>query len=647
MPRESYEVYYFQNGRWSLHASFEAGQRDDAVTEAMGVESKLGLPSRVIRETFFEDTNTSEEVVTWQGTKGRKIGDADNMFGAGPASAPPPPARQGPRPTRAAPRPTAPTSAGGGRAPARGKAKKPPPKKLKRKKKQGPSFLTGLTIAIVIATAVSTLGAAAIALLTLQLQRTRVIGVFDSTPLIFGSFVLLFFMSLIFSLNRQFKLFKSLRDEPGANAPRAGRGMQPAAGVKRRAAPHRQDIDFDGVAVERGDAAADQSATDSTPESSDAESATDTDAPPELDSGESKADEAPPKENEASAGEQSEKPKAEKEEQKPAAEEKPAPKKEEPPKEAPKPNPEAEAKQIFQSFSGTAFTSATSAVGELNAFTKMGLNLFLAGGMSVFGQSKKLSRDLQISALQLGLQTAGNTPERSKAFCGELPSYGKNPKYAGMIKAGGLAMNKFLSGQPGAPSEIAGLLGEWALPEKRPAVPQAFTFMFTDLVGSTAMTHELGNVEAQKIVRAHNNAVRNALAQNKGREVKHTGDGIMAVFTDAPSAVQATIQMQREFAEHNAAFPNLPLTVRIGLNTGEAVEEENDFFGAAVQMSARVCAQAANGNVWVSQSTADACKGRKIGFIPRGQFKMKGIQGARTLYEVAWTEAHKTELADL
>jgi adenylate cyclase len=109
----------------------------------------------------------------------------------------------------------------------------------------------------------------------------------------------------------------------------------------------------------------------------------------------------------------------------------------------------------------------------------------------------------------------------------------------------------------------------------------------------------------KKIVRAHNNVVRSALAQHKGREVKHTGDGIMAVFGDAPSAVMASVQMQREFLEHNAAFPNLPLTVRIGLNAGEAVQEENDFFGAAVQMSSRVCAQATNGHIWVSQSVVD------------------------------------------
>jgi adenylate cyclase len=190
-------------------------------------------------------------------------------------------------------------------------------------------------------------------------------------------------------------------------------------------------------------------------------------------------------------------------------------------------------------------------------------------------------------------------------------------------------------------------LSEWSKPEKRTAVPSVFTFMFTDIVGSTAMTHAIGNANAQKVVRAHNTAVRNAIAKYKGREVKHTGDGIMGVFFDSPSSVNACVEMQRDIANHNARNKDLPLVVRIGLNAGEAVEEENDFFGAAVQMSARVCSKANDGHVWVSQSVVDACKGQRLGFIPRGKFEMKGIQGARTLYEVAWTDAHKNELADL
>lgn len=64
-------------------------------------------------------------------------------------------------------------------------------------------------------------------------------------------------------------------------------------------------------------------------------------------------------------------------------------------------------------------------------------------------------------------------------------------------------------------------------------------------------------------------------------------------------------------------------------------------------MTARICDKATKGNIWVSQAVKDACKGQKIGFIPRGGFEMKGIQGKKSLYEIGWSDAHKNELADL
>jgi adenylate cyclase len=637
MPRDTFEVYYFQNGRWSVHASFEADQRDQAIEEAKGVEAKLGYPSRVVRATFFEDTNTSEEVVTWQGTKGRKIGDSDSMFGVPPPIARAP-SRPAPAPVRRAaePRPKAGATSAAKTGKPAARAAPPPPAKVKKKRK-GRSTFVSLVVSLAVALGTAVVGGAAVALLTIQLQRMGAIGVFDATPLIFGSFVTLFFVSLLVSLNKQFALFATLKDTSGKSARPAA---APVPARARRRAPSAQDIDFDGVAVERGETPPPADEPPSPPE----EAPVADDKPAELDADMAAATGvAPPTQTPAAAETPSAPAPAAPE---PAPESKPrdaAP----PPKPDEKAAAEAQARQIFVAFATDAQSSATRQLGELNAFAKMGLNLYLAGGMSSLGQSRKLARDSQISVLKSGLQAAGNSPERSAAFCVELPSYGKNPRYASMIKAGAQAMTKHISGQTGAVAELGAMLNEWSLPEKRPSVPQVYTFMFTDLVGSTAMTQELGNAEAQKIVRAHNNAVRNALAQYRGREVKHTGDGIMAVFQEAPNAVQATIQMQRDFAEHNASFPNLPLTVRIGLNAGEAVEEENDFFGAAVQMAARVCAQASNGSVWVSQSVVDACKGHKLGFIPRGQFRMKGIQGARTLYEVAWTEAHKNELADL
>ena len=122
---------------------------------------------------------------------------------------------------------------------------------------------------------------------------------------------------------------------------------------------------------------------------------------------------------------------------------------------------------------------------------------------------------------------------------------------------------------------------------------------------------------------------------------------MLAITQFEVNVLQATIRMQREVAAHNSANPNTEVTIRVDVNVGEAVEEDSDFFGAAVQMTARICDEASKGNIWVSSAVMDACKGQKIGFIPRGKFEMKGIQGSKSLCEVGWSDAHKNELADL
>jgi hypothetical protein len=76
-------------------------------------------------------------------------------------------------------------------------------------------------------------------------------------------------------------------------------------------------------------------------------------------------------------------------------------------------------------------------------------------------------------------------------------------------------------------------------------VAESITVMFTDICGSTALTARLGDDGAQHLVRAHNDIVRRALARYQGREVKHTGDGIMASFRSASAAVVAAATIQR------------------------------------------------------------------------------------------------------
>ncbi|MFC0775500.1 adenylate/guanylate cyclase domain-containing protein [Terrimonas alba] len=94
------------------------------------------------------------------------------------------------------------------------------------------------------------------------------------------------------------------------------------------------------------------------------------------------------------------------------------------------------------------------------------------------------------------------------------------------------------------------------------------TFLFTDIVGSTSLTEEYGDIMAMTILRKHNEIVRDNLNNNNGREVKHTGDGIMATFSSTSKAVRTALEIQKDLAAYREANPGIHLHVKIGINAG-------------------------------------------------------------------------------
>ena len=160
------------------------------------------------------------------------------------------------------------------------------------------------------------------------------------------------------------------------------------------------------------------------------------------------------------------------------------------------------------------------------------------------------------------------------------------------------------------------------------AAPSPFrTILFTDLESSTALTQRLGDAKAQEVLRGHNDAVRAALDAHGGQEVKHTGDGIMASFPSAVAAVEAALAMQRDLA-------GAEVRVRIGLNAGEPIAEDGDYFGTAVQLAARLCDRAEPGQVLVSDVVRQLCAGKNFTFDDVGAATLKGFDEPVALYAV-------------
>jgi class 3 adenylate cyclase len=156
--------------------------------------------------------------------------------------------------------------------------------------------------------------------------------------------------------------------------------------------------------------------------------------------------------------------------------------------------------------------------------------------------------------------------------------------------------------------------------------PGTRTILFTDIVGSTDMTQNLGDEVALDMLQVHDRIVRAALASTSGREVKHTGDGIMAVFFSAASAVRGAMIVQKNICQHRNDNPHLPLQVRIGLAAGEPIEHHNDLFGSTVQLAARLCARADPEQVLVSNTVAELCVGKALPLKDVGNVVLKGFE---------------------
>ncbi|MCC7016445.1 MAG: adenylate/guanylate cyclase domain-containing protein [Rhodospirillales bacterium] len=303
-------------------------------------------------------------------------------------------------------------------------------------------------------------------------------------------------------------------------------------------------------------------------------------------------------------------------------------------------DPHAEKQKTYMlRFLGRALEQVAVTHKKLDSYTKFGLNLFLAGACEILSQKSDLDAATRARILSDGVQALGFKPDHALGFAGNYESYLlQDARYMQMVQAGRNAMNTYFSDEDEGLKHLAAAIGDWSKPKPKEEQSQVITVMFTDMVGSTALTQTRGQQVAQQVVRAHNRIVRQALTRFYGREIKHTGDGIMASFAQASSAVDAAIQIQKDVAAHCRDYPDLPLQLKIGLNTGEPIAEDGDLFGSTVQLSARITDKAKANEIFVPDSVRIVCAGKNYRFVSRGGYAMKGFEDDITLYEVVWDE---------
>ncbi len=168
------------------------------------------------------------------------------------------------------------------------------------------------------------------------------------------------------------------------------------------------------------------------------------------------------------------------------------------------------------------------------------------------------------------------------------------------------------------------------------------TILFTDVENSTVITERLGDLRAREVLAAHNRLIREQVAANQGYEVKSMGDGFMIAFSSARRALQCAIGIQRALASGAIETHEVPIRVRIGINTGEAIREEGDFFGKAVILAARIGAAAQAGEILVSPTVKEVAQSAgDVRFDQGREIALKGLSGTYRVYRVLWDERER------
>jgi len=630
----NFEVQIMQGGRWTIHARFPASQREQAIEEAKQLDkSNIGGGVRVIRDVYDSDTGTSSEFTVYKSTsEGGGAAPAAKSFGNAADAAEADeyiPEDDGfiddPDELRRIRQ----------------------QRKAKSKEEGGSQTLVGLIVKLLMIILTSTVFSMIAAYGANELlEGANVFGTRMRGAALENLVILVFFVIFVGSailLSSQAFKGKKLKEK-------SGRKSRPTPVPKNQRPAVAKSTANQAPAVEmerpRGNVSVDSDAMDDfradTAEKAEKKKK---DSNKEEEAGDvselaaALADGLPSFDDDDDDGDATADTPEEKSEPEAAPEEIPEEKQDDAAVGDVLSPHEEKQKSYMMDFMKEGLEGAGAQAQSMSNFDKFGVSLFVAGAAEALSQTQELNEKARAKIMADGVQTMGFKRSHANSFAEKYEEYlVQDPTYMQMFQAGRNAMNTYTTDKTHIGKHLQSAIGEWNKPKKKESESGPVTVLFTDIAGSTAMTQALGDAGAQQVVRGHNRVVREALSQWSGKEVKHTGDGIMASFTKTSDSLDAAIQMQRECEKFRQQNPDLPLRLKIGINAGEPIAEDNDLFGSTVQMSARIVDKAQADEIYVSEIVRGICAGKTYKFANKGTFPMKGFDTDPTLYEVLWKE---------
>lgn len=280
--------------------------------------------------------------------------------------------------------------------------------------------------------------------------------------------------------------------------------------------------------------------------------------------------------------------------------------------------------------------------GAMVGDTHFGLLLYLIGTSKTLAALYNLPEDElknEVATMMSGLSLMPASIHRSWSL---MPEYNAYPRYAAMIQRGEGAGQRLFAA-PMGDTGIVKAMELWdefdsiAAPDQRVGA-----ILFTDIVSFTRSHQEYGDAWMKDVVHAHNEIVRGAIASYQGKEVKHTGDGIMCAFSSVGKAVKAAMAMHKGIDLFDVSMPDRAFNIRIGISAGEPVYMDGDMFGTPVNMAARVLPNAGAREIAVAEDVPPQLAGEGYTFEALPERELKGFEGLHSVFLLKWEEPLKT-----
>lgn len=175
------------------------------------------------------------------------------------------------------------------------------------------------------------------------------------------------------------------------------------------------------------------------------------------------------------------------------------------------------------------------------------------------------------------------------------------------------------------------------LVSKKPS-ESTVTVLYTDVESSTERTVKQGDEAARRAIRSHQEIIRKAIAAHSGSEIDSSGDSFLVTFHSARSAVACALKIQESLEATGE------VRVRIGLNAGDALKDDDRIFGATINGAARISALAKGGEIFASEVVRQlAGRTAEVRFKDRGLHTLKGFPENWRLYAVTRTGEEEPE----